>query len=100
MTISSNLPATAPNINPSPNADGRNNLMAAIRSTGGFGSLKKSGTLKAAAINQPESAPVRSFSQSNPSKNDMTSSLAAALQQRKTALQSDGSDDSDDDDWK
>ncbi|KAG2207052.1 hypothetical protein INT46_009185 [Mucor plumbeus] len=100
MPISSNLTATAPNISPSPNADGRNNLMAAIRSTGGFGSLKKSGTLKAAAINQPESAPVRSFSQSNPSKNDMTSSLAAALQQRKTALQSDGSDDSDDDDWK
>lgn len=74
--------------------------MAAIRSTGGFGLLKKGGTLKAATTNRPESGPARSFSQSNPNKSDMTSSLAAALQQRKTALQSDDSDDSDDDDWK
>ncbi|CAO0794284.1 unnamed protein product [Mucor circinelloides] len=85
--------------------DGRSNLMAAIRSTGGFGSLKKGGSLKSANTRHPESAPAsRSLSQNNSAsgKNDMASSLAAALERRKkSAVHSDDSDDSDDDDdWK
>lgn len=79
--------------------------MAAIRSTGGFGSLKKGGTLKTANTRRPESAPAsRGLAQNSSasSQSDMASSLAAALEKRKkSALHSDDSDDDDDDDdWK
>ncbi|KAI8639555.1 hypothetical protein BD408DRAFT_421139 [Parasitella parasitica] len=83
-------------------SDNRSNLMAAIRSTGGFRSLTRDGSLKPAIIKLSESAAAAgNFSQnSSHIKNNMTSSLAAALQQRKIALmQSDDSDFSDDD-WK
>ncbi|KAL9548056.1 hypothetical protein MBANPS3_005869 [Mucor bainieri] len=90
---------------PPAGGDNRSNLMAAIRSTGGFGSLKKGGTLKAANTRRPESAPIsRGLAQNSAasSQSDMASSLAAALEKRKkSALHSDDSDASDDDDdWK
>jgi len=84
--------------------DGRSNLMAAIRSTGGFGLLKKGGSLKTANTRRPVSSPAsRGLNQKNFTSNqsDMASSLAAALEKRKkSALHSDDSDDDDDEDWK
>ncbi|KAI7892832.1 uncharacterized protein EV154DRAFT_503701 [Mucor mucedo] len=77
---------------------GRSDLMAAIRSTGGFGSLKKGGTLKSTPSSSSRSP--SAMSNSSNTNESMASSLAAVLQQRKTAMQSDDDDDDDDDDWK
>ncbi|KAI9273287.1 hypothetical protein EDC94DRAFT_594445 [Helicostylum pulchrum] len=79
---------------------GRNDLLAAIRSTGGIGSLKKVSTSKAASTNNNQSFSATTTTNSSNSKESMANSLAAVLQQRKTAMQSDDEDEDDDDDWK
>ncbi|CAO3639020.1 unnamed protein product [Cunninghamella echinulata] len=109
---SSNGPPPPPANVPS-SSDGRSNLMASIRATGGFGSLKKTGQLKnspklgtatavgagaglglgAAAVATAESS-----HEDNNGGGDLASSLAAVLKQRQTAMQSDDEDD-EDDDW-
>lgn len=84
-----------------PSSEGRNDLMAAIRSTGGFGALKKGGSLKAVPKSNGNANRSPSVASAGGDKNaSMASSLAAVLQQRKTAMQSDDEDDDDDDDWK
>ncbi|KAI8047094.1 uncharacterized protein B0P05DRAFT_377973 [Gilbertella persicaria] len=90
-----------PNANPilpTSSDAGRNSLMAAIRSTGGFGSLKKSGTLKNVSPNEKNG--LQKSTHKFNGGNDMASSLAAVLNQRKTAMQSDDENEDDDDDWK
>ncbi|CAO3645783.1 unnamed protein product [Mucor hiemalis] len=83
-----------------PSSDSRNDLMAAIRSTGGFGSLKKGGSLKVAPKSNSAQRSPSAPSLGGNKNASMASSLAAVLQQRKTAMQSDDEDDDDDDDWK
>ena len=73
--------------------DSHHDLLAAIRSTGGFGSLKRSGTLKSVAVNEKNGLKSNSQVESH----GMTASLAAVLQKRKTVMQSDDENDSDDD---
>ncbi|KAI8372342.1 hypothetical protein EDC96DRAFT_606266 [Choanephora cucurbitarum] len=77
--------------------DSHHDLLAAIRSTGGFGSLKRSGTLKSVAVNEKKGLKSNSQLESH----GMTASLAAVLQKRKTVMQSDDENDKDDsdDDW-
>ncbi|KAG2233429.1 hypothetical protein INT48_008835 [Thamnidium elegans] len=53
---------------------GRNDLLAAIRSTGGIGSLKKTSTLKTTSVNKNQSF---SSTNSSNSKESMANSLAA-----------------------
>ncbi|ORX62970.1 WH1-domain-containing protein [Hesseltinella vesiculosa] len=93
-------------------SDGRTNLLASIRATGGFGSLKKTGQLRQSSpSNGSANGSVGSVSTlastaaaggvAGAAANgggDLASSLAAVLKQRQTALQSDDEDE-DDDDW-
>ncbi|KAI7880394.1 WH1-domain-containing protein [Lichtheimia hyalospora FSU 10163] len=94
--------------------DGRSNLMASIRATGGFSSLKKGGTLRSVPADaSPSSSPGSSARTATAvgagaavggaaaaaGSGDLASSLAAVLQQRKTAMQSDDESDDDDDEW-
>ncbi|KAI8371541.1 uncharacterized protein BYT42DRAFT_616628 [Radiomyces spectabilis] len=78
--------------------DGRANLMASIRATGGFGNLKKGGTLRKVDTEKAPSGhtPASSPETAKTGTPDLASSLAAALQQRKTAMQSDDEHESDD----
>ncbi|CAO3614450.1 unnamed protein product [Cunninghamella blakesleeana] len=98
-----------PPANIPPPSDDRSNLMASIRATGGFGTLKKSGQLKnspkvstATAIGAGVGLGAGAAAVSNHSNDDngggLASSLAAVLKQRQTAMQSDDEDD-EDDDW-
>ncbi|CAO3579266.1 unnamed protein product [Absidia cylindrospora] len=100
------LPARHPNQSPaSPTAnDGdRSNLMASIRATGGFGSLKQGNHLRVATDeNRNPAALTESITPTaTPSpQDDLASSLADVLHQRKMAMESDEEmDDDDDDDW-
>ncbi|KAI8387472.1 hypothetical protein BD560DRAFT_486322 [Blakeslea trispora] len=94
---STNIEASSsPSLSATNNKDSRNDLLAAIRSTGGFGSLKRSGTLKTVSVNEKNGL----NASSNVEANGMTASLAAVLQKRKTVMQSDDeSEEEDDDDW-
>ncbi|ORZ25203.1 hypothetical protein BCR42DRAFT_463843 [Absidia repens] len=103
------LPARHPNQSPaSPvssaaNDGGRSNLMASIRATGGFGSLKQGNHLRVATEeNRNPAAFTESITPTaTPSpQDDLASSLADVLHQRKMAMESDEEmDDDDDDDW-
>ncbi|KAG1467796.1 hypothetical protein G6F56_004212 [Rhizopus delemar] len=99
---------SAPPANLPPSSDSRNNLMASIRSAGGFGTLKSSGKLKESAIND-RSTPLNDSTASTvagaatgaaagAAGGDLASSLANVLMQRKQAMQSDDEAD-DDDEW-
>ncbi|KAI8070849.1 hypothetical protein BC940DRAFT_331670 [Gongronella butleri] len=107
-------PAAAPAGVPA-SSDGRSNLMASIRATGGFGSLKKTGHLRDNGSPTPTSSrgsPVGSAATvaaagvgagaaaaaGGAGGGDLASSIAAVLKQRQNALQSDDEDD-EDDDW-
>ncbi|CAO3592377.1 unnamed protein product [Absidia cylindrospora] len=93
-------------------SDGRSNLMASIRATGGIGSLKKGGPIRrtpspatgAAALAVGGGAAMAATAAASANDSDdasgggLASSLAAVLKQRQTAMQSDDEED-DDDDW-
>ncbi|ORZ20262.1 WH1 domain-domain-containing protein [Absidia repens] len=93
-------------------SEGRSNLMASIRATGGIGSLKKGGQIRrtpspatgAAALAVGAGAGMAATAAATANDSDdaggggLASSLAAVLKQRQTAMQSDDEED-DDDDW-
>ncbi|KAI8887741.1 hypothetical protein K501DRAFT_38413 [Backusella circina FSU 941] len=87
---------------PVPAADaGRVNLMAAIRSTGGFGSMKQSGKLKESHSSPAVGAVVGGAAvgaAAGGAGENLASSLADVLKQRKQAMQSDDEEE-DDDEW-
>ncbi|KAI8143992.1 hypothetical protein BJV82DRAFT_610154 [Fennellomyces sp. T-0311] len=99
-------PSSGPSLPPA--QDGRANLMASIRATGGFSSLKKGGTLRSTPTESPRmgnkaaigagavAGGAAAAAASSGGGGDLASSIAAVLQQRKTAMQSDDESDSDD----
>ncbi|KAI8890003.1 WH1-domain-containing protein [Backusella circina FSU 941] len=97
-------PASSPIPSAAGGGDARNNLLASIRATGGFGSLKKGGTLKRVTTKDSSSTLNSTASNGSPKSGggggggDLANSLAAVLQSRKAAMQSDDEDD-DDEDW-
>ncbi|KAI9254816.1 hypothetical protein BY458DRAFT_589340 [Sporodiniella umbellata] len=91
-----------------PSSDGRQNLMASIRSAGGFGTLKSSGRLKKSETNDRTSpmvdaagstaAVAATGAAAGVAGGTLASSLANVLKQRQQAMQSDDEAD-DDDEW-
>ncbi|KAI8341871.1 hypothetical protein BC941DRAFT_414710 [Chlamydoabsidia padenii] len=84
-------------------SDGRSNLMASIRATGGIGSLRKGtptrqATLVGGTVLAGGAVASTVNNDDDSGGGDLASSLAAVLKQRQTAMQSDDEDD-DDDDW-
>ncbi|KAG0174170.1 hypothetical protein DFQ28_004663 [Apophysomyces sp. BC1034] len=83
-----------------PSTDGRANLMASIRATGGLGSLKKvtpksDSSASVGAVSAGAAVGVAAGAAAGPG-GDLASSLAAVLKQRQTAMQSDDEDENDD----
>ncbi|KAI8988725.1 hypothetical protein BDB01DRAFT_782942 [Pilobolus umbonatus] len=104
----SNIPAPPPppasnSMHPPPNipapSGAKADLLASIRATGGFGTLKKSGKLREAPVTH-ESHPLDNVATPStpaaPAAPDLASSLASVLKQRQKAMES---DDEDDDEW-
>ncbi|KAG2223237.1 hypothetical protein INT45_006118 [Circinella minor] len=93
--------------------DGRSNLMAAIRGTGGFGGLKSGGKMRSSESSSPSQSTrtavavgvgaaaggTAAAAASSGGGGDLASSLAAALSARKNAMDSDSESDRDEDDW-
>ncbi|KAG2182697.1 hypothetical protein INT44_005677 [Umbelopsis vinacea] len=83
-------------------SDGRSSLMASIRGTGGMGSLRKTegprepSPLAAAGYETGSGAAASAGAAGG---GDLASSLAMALKQRATAMQSDDEDEGDNEDW-
>ncbi|KAI8070868.1 hypothetical protein BC940DRAFT_270946 [Gongronella butleri] len=94
---------------PTKTGDNRANLMASIRAAGGFSSLKQEGHLRIATTPIPvpnadvslraPGVAASSHSPASASPSDLASTLAAALQNRKTAMDSDDEDEQDDEEW-
>jgi Wiskott-Aldrich syndrome protein len=83
-------------------SDGRSSLMASIRGSGGMGALRRTegprepSPLAAAGYETGSSGATTAAASSG---GDLASSLAMALKQRATAMQSDEEDEGDNDEW-
>ncbi|GAB5593975.1 hypothetical protein Unana1_08875 [Umbelopsis nana] len=84
-------------------SDGRSSLMASIRGSGGLGSLRKTEgpreSSPLAAVGYESSSSGATAAAASSGGGDLASSLAMALKQRATAMQSDDEDEGDNDEW-